>query len=332
MHSMLKILAPLVSAAVLTSCYGAKSLDQNSSSRISTITVGNFKTTGDMKSWESGRIIFKKTADKSTVVDEAFFSSKDSTDSKIDLKVPKGMYTVTLVYFAASDKQKPLYKNCLDDKNQDVVYALQKDAESLKIEICDGDGKIIGETAGSDGSDVSVTPEVKKSSSQPAMTNNLVGSWTLCDQIKDPTAPLLSQLTTLTFESDTKGKSLIIGYKDADCKTLITQADVDAYLAAHATETGDYKQYLQDTVKGIAVSFKYELGKPDANGIATFDLLTDDFNVAPLYTNLKIMDKQLFFGLECTTEDVADKTCPAVTGNRPDNRGNEFEKLPFIKK
>jgi hypothetical protein len=326
MRPILNLLAPLTSLALLASCYGSNN-NEAGSSRLSTISIGNLKNADGLKPWSSGRIQFKKSADQTVVIDEAFNANKDGSASKIELKIPKGMYTLSLVYFGEA-KDKPLYKNCLDDNKKDKVYPISDDEEKLTVEICDGDNNIIGVTDARD-SNVTIEPEIKKgpASGSSDTSNQLIGLWTQCstEGLDATEAPLAAHLTSFMIDGSTF-KAEVKGFKDKECKTPLVQADVDAYQPA-----GEFKSYLQETVTGIKSSFKYTLGKVDANGIATLDLLSDELSVAPIYLNVKFQGDLIFLSKTCDEDDVKSNVCKAVNSNRADNRATEFETEGYTK-
>jgi hypothetical protein len=244
------------------------------------------------------------------------------------------MYTLNLAYFGADATAKPLYKNCLDDKGSDVLYGINKDVENLHVEICDGDNKIIGDIAGSS-SDVSIVPEVKKPDSGQPIASELLGSWTQCSPSSASTggtSPLKYEATTLTFDSSGQGKSLNLGFKDAECKTALTQADVDAYVAAKPADSIEFVQHVKDSVKGYGFNYKYGSVAANVAGSGTLDLLTEIKTMAAMFQNYKIVGSQLSLSIVCDAEGIKAKTCSVIAGNRADNRSAEFGKIPYTKK
>ncbi len=162
MNTTAKALATLSLIVFSAACRQGALSEDGSQSRLSSVTLGEFKPEGT-PAWKSGQLKFKKLSDAQANVSLSFTVAQ----STLDASVPYGTYELTLEYFEDEKAAKLLYKACNDAKtNKPVQHMIFEKAVSLKVEICDAQGNAIGSTTGV--SNVSVTPVARKAETNPS--------------------------------------------------------------------------------------------------------------------------------------------------------------------
>ncbi len=164
MKTMAKAFASVSLVMLVGACRQGALSEDGGQSRLSSVTLGEFKPEGT-PAWKSGMLKFKKSTDVQPNISLSF----DTTKSSLEQTVPYGTYELSLEYFEDEKASKLLYKACLDAKtNKPVQHMIFEKAVSLKVEICDAQGNAIGSTSGV--ANVSVTPVARKSETTSSPT------------------------------------------------------------------------------------------------------------------------------------------------------------------
>lgn len=182
----------------------------------------------------------------------------------------------------------------------------------------------------------------------------LLGQWELCSTLEYPDAgvfddvqtPYVALLSRLSFSDKNTGTMAGTFAKDKECKETLTRADFDAYLTA--LEAACKKRWPEldcssiiDPLDKLWLQFdfaiSYEAGQPNAEGIGTFDLTAPANSDQPdrlvtTYQTYKASEAGLQFSEVCLEEDLKEKTCTELAGDRPDNRATKLAPDLYRKK
>lgn len=150
----------LLALALAPACRSGNGLEV-ADSNLSDVSLGNFAPGQGLPTWSAGQLIVFSKKDNKAILTKSF-GSEDKNVSTPGFTVPYGNYNIQLTYFSDSTAKTPVYKSCLNDSKEEIVYSLDEPKEVLKVEICRvKDDSSVGSTDGKDQSDVAIQPVLK---------------------------------------------------------------------------------------------------------------------------------------------------------------------------
>ncbi|MFY7928729.1 MAG: hypothetical protein ACOVS5_07645 [Oligoflexus sp.] len=168
---------------------------------------------------------------------------------------------------------------------------------------------------------------------EPVSNDLVIGLW-ISNCVPNPNSTIApANMVHYSFKADGTATFRSYSYRDSDCETRYTKADVDklrAQLQAEATAQGG--PLTENELKEMdalwyppIVDITYKMGRKYTNGLVEMDMniKAQDGQITSSYLTIYLDKGVLYFAKVCSNVEAQFAVCGPVAGDKPENRGKK---------